>query len=213
MRGEPAPQLGVQRLDVAPADQVDVGWQCAAWRIKEALVRRIGIGTPDQPQRGDVVRGRHARVRGMKLIGPPPPLELGANLIDSLGDDEHGAGGGLRQEIAQRPLQAAGQDDAIAVVRDERERAVDRQHAGWIRGEQRPVRTLEVTGPQMLCGVRNQVDDLRDVLVHGRAGRMRIACPPPGASAIRSTELRVTGRCEMATAVGLVSQLAPGPSA
>jgi len=46
-----------------------------------------------------------------------------------------------------------------------------------------------------------------------RAGRMRIACPPPGASTTCSVVVASTGRCEMVTGSGLVIQFASGPSA
>src|SRR6266550_2277222 len=44
-------------------------------------------------------------------------------------------------------------------------------------------------------------------------GRILIACPPPGASARRRCDARVTARWEIVTGSGLVSQSAPGPSA
>src|SRR5205823_3202833 len=45
------------------------------------------------------------------------------------------------------------------------------------------------------------------------AGRIRIACPPPGASTRCSRDRESTGRLEIATGNGFVSQFAPGPSA
>ena len=219
---EPAAQLMVQRFDVMTPDHVRVRRQSAARRIEEARIDRVGIRAADQPQRRHMVGRRHACVRRMELIAPTVPLQLGGDRVDPFGDDEHRSVGGLRQEIAQRPLQAARQDDALTFLRDECKRAVDAEHGFGIGREQSLACAREVTGPQVLRLVRNQVDDLRDVAVHGRAaraargaptGRMRIASPPPGAMAMRRTELRVTVRCEIATGVGFVSQLAPGPSA
>src|SRR5207249_2579705 len=46
-----------------------------------------------------------------------------------------------------------------------------------------------------------------------RAGRIRIAWPPPGARTIRRRVVESTGRLEIATGNGFVSQFAPGPSA
>src|SRR5712664_514146 len=160
------------------------------------------------------MRGRHARVRRMELIGPAATAELGRDLIDPLGDDQYGAVHRFREEIAQRPLEAPRQDDAVALLGNERKGAVDREYALGIRGEQSAASRSKITGPEVLRAVRYQVDHLRDRF-HGSfpAGRMRIAWPPPGASAIRRCEVRVTVRCEMATGVGFVSQLAPGPSA
>src|SRR2546422_3057761 len=46
-----------------------------------------------------------------------------------------------------------------------------------------------------------------------RAGLIRIACPPPGASTRCRREVASTERLEIVTGSGLVSQFAPGPSA
>src|SRR6266850_5750126 len=217
---EPGPQLGVQRCDIVPPDTIEIGRQRAARRIEEATIDGVGVGTADETQGCDVMRRRHPRVRRVKLIGPAAPAELGRDLVDPLGHDQDGAVGGLGEEIAQRPLETPRQDDALALLGDECKRAVDRQYAGGIGGEQGLARRNEITRPEVLRAVRNEIDDLRDLL-HGAlrlrdstcTGWMRIAWPPPGASAMCSTEFRVTMRCEIATGSGLVSPLAPGPSA
>ena len=51
--------------------------------------------------------------------------------------------------------------------------------------------------------------------LHSRhlAGRMRIACPPPGASAMCNCVADVTVRRVIVTGRGLSNQFAPGPSA
>src|SRR5207249_6574275 len=46
-----------------------------------------------------------------------------------------------------------------------------------------------------------------------RSGRIRIACPPPGARTRWRLVLASTARCEIETGRGFVSQCAPGPSA
>src|SRR6266404_2330440 len=160
------------------------------------------------------MRGRHARVRRVKLTAPAAARELRRDLVDPLGDDQDRAVGRLGEEIAQRPLEAPRQDYALAFLGHERERAVDREYAPGISGEQRAPSCREITGPEMLRAIRDQVDHLRN-LFHGRfpAGRMRIAWPPPGANAMRRCDARVTVRCVMDTGSGLVSQSAPGPSA
>ena len=78
LHGEPAPQLGVQRLDVVTADDVEVRRQRLARRIEEAAMDGIRIGTSDEPQRRDVVRRHHARVARMELSRPAAPRQLRA---------------------------------------------------------------------------------------------------------------------------------------
>ena len=78
------------------------------------------------------MRRRHARVRRVKLIGPAAALEFGRDFIDPLRHDEHGAVDRFRQEVAERPLQAARENHALAFLRDKRERAVDSQNDGRI---------------------------------------------------------------------------------
>src|SRR5206468_7500090 len=131
-----------------------------------------------------------------------------------LRDDQDGTVRRFREEVAQRSLETPRQYHSLAFLGDERERAVDREHSLGIRGQQRAPSCSEITGPEMLRAIRDQVGHLRN-LFYGRfpAGRMRIAWPPPGASATRRCEARVTVRCVMDTGSGLVSQLAPGPSA
>jgi hypothetical protein len=46
-----------------------------------------------------------------------------------------------------------------------------------------------------------------------RAGRIRTACPPPGARETVNVVLEVTLTCEIEMANGLLSQCASGPSA
>src|SRR6266702_2443569 len=70
------------------------------------------------------------------------------------------------------------------------------------------VRRPEPEGPPLVVA---------DILVPSgviyRAGRIRIACPPPGASTRCRRDFASTGRWVIATGSGLVSQFAPGPSA
>ena len=59
-----------------------------------------------------------------------------------------------------------------------------------------------------LCLLRCAQDDIGHF-----SGRIRTACPPPGARTTRSRLVEVTGRLEMVTGSGLSSQSALGPSA
>jgi len=76
------------------------------------------------------MRRRHPRVRRVKLIGPAAPAELGRDLVDPLGHDQDGAVGGLGEEIPQAAARGSAPGDALAVLRDEGKRSVDRQYAG-----------------------------------------------------------------------------------
>ena len=102
------------------SDYIQIRGQRAARWIKEPVVDGIGIGTANQPQRRHVVGRRHPGVGRMELILPPTPLQLGRDRIDPLGDDEHRTVRSLCEEIAQRPLEAPRQHDALAFLRDER---------------------------------------------------------------------------------------------
>ena len=114
----------VDRLDVPAADLVEVRGQRPTRRIEEPPVYRVGIGAPDESQHRDVVRRHHARVAGVELPRPTPPRQFGCNLIDTLGHDERRPVDRLGQEVAQRPVQAPRQHDALPVLRHQRERAV-----------------------------------------------------------------------------------------
>ena len=86
----------------------------------------------------------------MKLIGPAMTAQFRRDLVDSLRHDQHRPVGCLRQEIAQRPIQAPRQNHSLAVLRDERERAIDREYDGGIRGEQSAASGSKITGPEVL---------------------------------------------------------------
>ncbi len=91
--------------------------------------------------------------------------------------------------------------------------AIHERHAGgfgWQGFEERRARRW--SGGSLAAG---EQDHQRAMSPFHRfvTGRMRIACPPPGASASCRCEPRVTVRCAIVTGSGFVSQFAPGPSA
>src|SRR5207247_2578875 len=160
--GEPATQLEVHCLDVAPADDVEIFRERPAWWVEEPAVNRVRIGAPDQPQRRHVVSWNHARVARVKLIGPPVTRELRRDLIDALRDDERGSVNGFGEKIAHRAIEAARKSDAFARVCDERERALNLEHDTRVRREQSASRLSFAHGPESLRLRGNQVDDTRD---------------------------------------------------
>ena len=64
---QPLRDLVGQRADVAPADLVEVWRQRPACGREEPRVGRIRIGTSDERELDDVVRGHHSRVARVKL--------------------------------------------------------------------------------------------------------------------------------------------------
>src|SRR6185437_231245 len=166
LHGQPRTELGVECFDVMAADQVEIGWQHAARRIEETLVNRIRIGTADELQRGDVVRWNHARIARMKLVRPPAMLELSLDLVDSLGDDQHRTGGRFGEEVSQRPVEASGEHDALAVLRDERERAVEREDVAGLSGANALARRGFTHRPEALRSWWDEVDDFCNRVAH-----------------------------------------------
>ena len=106
----------------------------------------------------------------MELVRPPATRQLGRDLVDPLGDDEHRSVHRLRQEVAHRPVEAPRQHDALPVLRHERERAVDRQHRADVVREQSAPRLVGVDRPEPLGLVGDQVDDAGDVVRCAHAG-------------------------------------------
>src|SRR5205807_5318835 len=109
------------------------------------------------------------------------------------------------EDIERRVVgQAVGKGDAGALrgepleqLRLARAAARERQR----EGEQRP------PGSNPQSAIRNPQ------LAYYLADRIRIACPPPGASTRCRRVVASTGRLEIETGNGFVSQFAPGPSA
>src|SRR5512140_3913360 len=127
--------------------------------IEEAAVHRIGIRTSHQSQRGGVVRRHHARVARVELLRPSVTRQLARDVVDALGDDQHGTFGGLREEISQRAIEAAGENDALSVLYYEREGSVDLEHGARVVREQALGRVGFAEVPESLRLRPNQVDD------------------------------------------------------
>ena len=62
----------------------------------------------------------------MKLVRPSAPTELRGDLVDSLSDDEHWPVDSLCEEIAERSIQTAGEENALAILDHQREGSIDR---------------------------------------------------------------------------------------
>ena len=56
----------------------------------------------------------------MELVGPPAPLELGGDLVDALGDNQHRPIDGLRQEVAEWTIEASREEHPFTVLSHER---------------------------------------------------------------------------------------------
>ena len=89
--------------------------------------------------------------------------------VDAVGDDKQRPGRFLGQEVSQRPAQAAGQADPLALARDERERAVDAEDRVRIVGKQTPARLVDRHVEDVLILVRNEVGYPVDGAFGGRA--------------------------------------------
>ena len=118
LRRDPAAQLAVNGFDVTAAGEIQVFGQLRARRVEEAAVHGIGIGTSDQTQSRNVVRGHHSRVRRMELTFPPVARELCGDLVDALSHYQHRSIGGLRQEIPQGTVETSRQRDPVTFLRD-----------------------------------------------------------------------------------------------
>jgi hypothetical protein len=143
-------------------------------------VNGVRIGTPDEAKRRHVVGRHHSRVRGVELIGPSVPCQLRRDLVNPLGDDEHGSVGGLGEEIPHRPVEAPRQYDALPVLGDEREGAVDREGAGRVGREETTPGVRFRSRPEALRFRRNEVDDAGNGtgLGHEREGTVAEARGP-----------------------------------
>ena len=60
------------------------------------------------------MRGNHARVARVELLGPSTARQLRRDLVDALGDDQHWSIGGLRQKVSHRTVETSRQHDALA---------------------------------------------------------------------------------------------------
>jgi hypothetical protein len=161
-RLEPAVDLPGERAHVGTADGVEVGRQHAAGRIEEAPVGGVRIGAADEAQGGDMVGRHHAGVRGMELPAVAQLHQAVADGVDALRDHQHGPGHFLGEEVAQGPVEAAGEADALALAGDQRERALDPEHRLGLPREDPPPRLLHIDVPDLLAGGRDEVEDARD---------------------------------------------------
>ena len=164
---EPFANFIFQRGDVVVADQVEISGILVANRIKKSLVSRVGVGAADELDRDEIMRRNHARVVRMKLISETLFLEPLSNGIDAMSDDERRPLDLLGQKVAQRPVERTGQLDRLAVLGDERERAVEVAD-GFRRAVEHALARLPGGEVEQLgfVGV-GQVNDAFDVLVHG----------------------------------------------
>jgi hypothetical protein len=88
--------------------------------------------------------------------------------VDPVRDDERRTGRLFRQEVAQRAVERAGEDDAPAVARDQREGPVDRAHGVGVAACQADPRLIGRHVVDAIAGRIGEVDHALDVLVvHG----------------------------------------------
>ena len=62
--------------------------------------------------------------------------QLGRDLVDPFGDDQHGAVDGLRQKVSERPVQTAGQYYPLAVLGNDGKRAIELKNRAGVTSEQ-----------------------------------------------------------------------------
>jgi hypothetical protein len=100
--------------------------------------------------------------------------ELRRDLVDALGDDQRRTFDRFGEEIPQGAIQAAREQHSFAILRDERERAVDVQHAVWIGREAESRASFGLAHrPESLRLRPDQVDQSRSI--RGNRHRVLIA--------------------------------------
>ena len=62
--------------------------------------------------------------------------QLGRDLVDPFGDDQHGAVDGLRQKVSERPVQTSRQHHALPILCYESKGAVDLKYFVDVTSEQ-----------------------------------------------------------------------------
>ena len=161
----------VQGPDVLLPDLPGIHGQHVARRIEEPGVDGVGVRAAHQSQGGDMVGRNHPGVAGVELILPPVLRQLIADRVHPVSHDQHRPGGCLGKEVPQGPIEAPGQPDHISLRGDQGVRSVDAEDLRGIT-IQDPlpgIRHAEV--PDLVMGVRDQVDDARDRLIgHGCLG-------------------------------------------
>src|SRR5262252_4122971 len=103
----------------------------------------------------------------MELLRPSMPRELRADLVDALSHDENGTVHRFGEKISKRPVEAAREHHALAVLRDEGERAVYFQYGSRIRAKQPTSGVVVGRGPESLTFRSDQIDHAGDWLLHG----------------------------------------------
>ena len=159
LHGEPAAQLAVNRFDVLPPREIEILRKRGAGRIEEAPVYGVRIGTTDQAQGGDVVRRNHSRIARVELTRPSTSRQLRRDRIDPLGNDQYRTIGSLCEKVAQRTVETARQDDALAILRDEGKGSFETEYCVDIAGEHATPGFGLVNGSESCWVVGNQVDD------------------------------------------------------
>ena len=81
----------------------------------------------------------------MELVGPAMACELGSYLVNALGDDQRGSFDGLCQEIPHWPVEAAREQNTLAVLHYQCKGAIDCQNCIDITSEQ-PAPSLRFVG-------------------------------------------------------------------
>ena len=163
---QPAVDSGRKRFDIAPADGFDIALPDILWRIEEAAIHWIGIGAAHQMNLGHVVRGRHARVAGMKLVEQTQLFQARPNRFDALGHDEHRAVLALGDEVAQQPPDRAGHTDAVAIAGHDGELPLDLSHLpGITRGHPSRCFGLIHVQNEIVRRIR-QINQIPDCLFH-----------------------------------------------
>lgn len=72
----------------------------------------------------------------MKLIAPPASPELRGDLVNSFGNDKRRPVDSLCEEVAERAVETAGEENAVAILNHQCEGAVDRENSVEITSEQ-----------------------------------------------------------------------------
>src|SRR5690242_10315921 len=98
------------------------------------------------------------------------PLELLADLIDSIGDNEDGSVRGFREEVSHRAVETSCEKNALAILCNDGKGASNVEHWLHVAREQPVASFAFIHRPQSLRLWRDEVDDAgnRQVSVHAR---------------------------------------------
>jgi hypothetical protein len=86
----------------------------------------------------------------MKLVVPSTPPKLGGDFVDALGDNERGTLDSLGQEVSQRPIETAREEDSVTVLDHQSERAVELKNSVQVTSEQPAPSLRFVASPEAL---------------------------------------------------------------